>query len=62
MFLNFLTIKIVEARVVEDPVELTKKYLSFSFWPDLISVVPWPLFLPSFTFLRLIKMTKLSDY
>lgn len=37
-------------------------YLSFRFWPDLISVVPWPLFMPELTFLRLIKMTKLSDY
>lgn len=62
MLLNFLTIKIYDAKIVEDPFRLTLNYMKFSFWHDLISIIPWPFFLPGLTFLRLLRVSKISEY
>lgn len=52
----------MDAQVIEDPVELSLHYLRWQFWIDLIAVVPWPIFLPQYSFVRLIRMSKMSDY
>ena len=46
MILNFLVIKIVDAKIIEDPLLLALNYVKFGFWHDLISVIPWPFFAP----------------
>lgn len=62
MILNFLTIKIVDAKIVEDPLLLSINYMKFGFWHDLISVIPWPFFAPQVTFLRLLRVSLMSEY
>lgn len=62
MVLNFLTIRIVDAKIIEDPALLTLNYMKFHFFKDVISMITWPFFLPSMTFLRLVRVSKMSEY
>ena len=62
MILNFLVIRIVDAKIVEDPLLLAFHYMKFGFWHDLISVIPWPFFAPQVTFFRLLRVSQMSEY
>jgi len=61
-FLTFFKIQIGEAVWIEDPIVVAKSYLLGDFIFDAVSLLPWTIIDRRYTFLRFLKLRKLTDY
>ena len=60
--LNFITIRIEGIEETSDPTEVAILYIKSSFVTDIMTCIPFSVWCPKLTFIRLVRVIKWKQY
>ena len=62
IILNFFKIKMIDVKIINDPITIGKNYILGEFIFDVVAVLPWSTIRLSWTFVRYLKFRKFNMY